>query len=100
MSLFETGPVVMTIGVRDIMSSGESASEAIRNCLERHCKGDWGDLCEDDKAMNNESLEAEKSGEWTDRLFSSYETDFGKIYIITECDRSATTILTPGEYRG
>ena len=98
MSLFETGPVVMTIGVRDIMSNGESAAEAVRNCLERHCKGDWGDLCEDDKAMNDESLEAEKTGEWTDRLFSSYETDFGKIYIITEYDRSVTTILTPEEY--
>jgi len=48
--------------------------------------------------MNDESLEAEKSGEWCDRLFSSYETDFGKIYIITECDRSVTTILTPEEY--
>ncbi len=33
-----------------------------------------------------------------DCLFSSYETDFRKIYIITECNRSVTTILTPEEY--
>jgi len=98
MSLFETGPVVMTMGIREMVLSGAEAADAIQSCLDRHCSGDWGDLCDDDKAMNDESLEAEKSGEWCDRLFSSYETDFGKIYIITECDRSVTTILTPEEY--
>ena len=48
--------------------------------------------------MNDDSLEAEKSGGFVDRLFSSYETDIGKIYIITEYDRSVTTILLPEEY--
>jgi hypothetical protein len=48
--------------------------------------------------MNNESLVIEKSGGWADRLFSSYDTDFGKIYIITEHDRSVTTILLPEKY--
>lgn len=98
MSLFETGTVVMTCGIRDLVFSDEHAQEIVQSCLERHCKGDWGDLCEDDKAMNDESLEAEKNGDWTDSLFSSYETDVGKIYVITECDRSATTILLPEEY--
>ncbi len=98
MSLFETGTVVMTCGIRDLVYSDEHAEEVVQNCLERHCKGDWGDLCEDDKAMNDESLEAEKNGGWTDSLFSSYETDVGKIYVITECDRSATTILLSDEY--
>jgi hypothetical protein len=98
MSLFETGTVVMTCGIRDLVCSDEHAEEVVQNCLERHCKGDWGDLCEDDKAMNDESLEAERNGGWTDSLFSSYETDVGKIYVITECDRSATTILLSDEY--
>lgn len=98
MSLFETGTVVMTCGIRDLVYSDEHAEEVVQNCLERHCKGDWGDLCEDDKAMNDESLEAERNGGWTDSLFSSYETDVGKIYVITECDRSATTILLSDEY--
>ncbi len=98
MSLFETGTVVMTCGIRDLVYSDKHAEEVVQNCLERHCRGDWGDLCEDDKAMNNESLEAEKNGDWADSLFSSYETDVGKIYVITECDRSATTILLPEEY--
>jgi hypothetical protein len=98
MSLFETGTVVMTCGIRDLVFSDEHAEEVVQNCLERHCKGDWGDLCEDDKAMNNESLEAEKNGSWTDSLFSSYETDIGKIYVITEFDRTVTTILLSEEY--
>jgi len=98
MSLFETGTVVMTCGIRDMICADEHAQEIVQSCLERHCKGDWGDLCEDDKAMNDESLEAERNGGWTDSLFSSYETDVGKIYVITECDRSATTILLPEEY--
>ncbi len=98
MSLFETGTVVMTCGIRDMICADEHAQEVVQDCLERHCRGDWGDLCEDDKAMNDESLEAERNGDWTDSLVSSYETDVGKIYVITECDRSATTILLPEEY--
>jgi len=97
-NLFETGTVVMTCGIRDLMFSNEHAQEVVERCLERHRQGDWGDLCEDDKAMNDESLEEERSGGWTDSLFSSYETDVGKIYVITECDRSATTILLREEY--
>ncbi len=99
MSLFETGPVVTTPGIREIMELGSQAIEAIQNCLDRHCQGDWGDLCDDDKQLNQDSLDEEKEKGFTyDNLFSSYETDFGKIYIITECDRSVTTILTPDEY--
>ena len=96
MSLFETGPIVITPGIREMMESG--CQSTIQTCLDRHRSGDWGDLCDDDKQLNNDSLEAEKNGGYTDSLFSSYETGFGKIYIITECDRSVTTILLPEEY--
>ena len=98
MSLFETGTVVMTCGIRDLMFSDEHAQEVVQSCLERHCKGDWGDLCEDDKTMNDESIRAEKEGGYCDSLFSSYNTDYGTIFIITECDRSVTTILLSDEY--
>ena len=96
MTLFETGPVVMTEGIRELIELGYQ--DEIQDCLRRHKSGDWGDLSEDDKAMNDEAIESEKSGGWTDRLFSSYDNDFGKIYIITEYDRSVTTILLPEEY--
>ena len=99
MRLFETGPVVTTPGIREIMGRGPEARDAIRRCLDRHIRGDWGELCEDDRQLNQDSLDEEKEKGFTyDNLFSSYETDFGKIYIITECDRSVTTILTPEEY--
>ena len=97
MSLFELGAVLMTSEVARMVEE-DGAIGTVLDCLQRHASGDWGDLCEDDKAMNDESLEAEKNGDWADSLYSSYETDVGKIYVITECDRSATTILLPEEY--
>ncbi len=99
MSLFRTGPVVMTPGIRDIIGTGSDAAELIQRCLDRHTSGDWGDLCDDDKQLNQDSLDEEREKGYTyENLFSSYETDFGKIYIITECDRSVTTVLLSDEY--
>lgn len=59
----------------------------------RHHRGDWGDLDQEDIATNNAAL---KHG---GRLFSSYQvTEHVKIWIITEADRSVTTLLLPEEY--
>lgn len=61
--------------------------------LHRHQSGDWGDLDREDRAENNFSL---KTGL---RVLSAYHTSAGvKFWIITEADRSATTILLPSEY--
>ncbi len=61
--------------------------------LRRHLHGDWGDLDDDDRRSNDAAL---KSG---DRLFSSYQvTPDLKLWIITEGDRSVTTLLLPSEY--
>ena len=59
MTRFKTGPVVMTYGIRDIIESNPKAAEAVRECLERHCRGDWGDLCDEDKELNEQALENE-----------------------------------------
>ena len=61
--------------------------------LHRHVTGDWGDLEDEDKKENELSV---KEGF---RILSAYslETDV-KVWIITEWDRSVTTILLPGEY--
>jgi hypothetical protein len=65
----------------------------LANCLHRHHCGDWGDgLCAEDKAANEHSL---KDGT---RLLSCYQIGGDRIYIITEWDRSMTTILLPEEY--
>jgi hypothetical protein len=62
--------------------------------LRRHLQGDWGDLSDNDRRRNDAAL---KSGE--DRLFSSYpiRSDL-TLWIITERDRSVTTLLLPSEY--
>ena len=59
----------------------------------RHLAGDWGDVCEEDRRENDFSLEKGF------RLLSVYHGVCGtKFWIITEADRSATTVLLPEDY--
>ena len=88
---FSTGQLVMTIGVDDLVRQGRLNPAPF---LRRHLHGDWGDLSDGDRQLNDAAL---KSGE--DRLFSSYQvTRDLKLWIITEWDRSVTTLLLPSEY--
>ncbi|QDU01948.1 hypothetical protein V6x_16310 [Gimesia chilikensis] len=65
----------------------------VQRALARHLSGDWGDCCLEDSGANEEALQ---SG---GRLFSVYHTADGiKFWIITEADRSATTVLLPENY--
>lgn len=90
---FPGGILVITPGALEIEEAAFAAGKLIcGECLIRHFSGDWGDLGAEDKAENELSL---REGF---RLLSSYQTPFGKLWIITEADRSATTILTPDEY--
>jgi len=88
---FSPGRLVLTAGVSELVQQGRLNPNAY---LRRHLNGDWGDLSEDDRKQNDAAL---KSGE--DRLFSSYQVapDL-KLWIITEWDRSVTTLLLPDEY--
>jgi hypothetical protein len=71
----------------------ERAKKSPSEFLSRHLRGDWGDLCQDDKTENELSLK------YGFRLLSSYEvTHIEKLWIITEADRSVTTLLLPAEY--
>ena len=85
---FQPGHIVATPGALALAEAGLN----LLACLQRHLSGDWGDLCEEDKAENEFSL---LNGY---RLLSAYDTPFGKLWIITEADRSATTFLLPEEY--
>lgn len=72
-------------------------SDVLIKLLDRHVSGDWGEICAEDAALNDEALET------GDRLLSAYYvTDSNgqplKIWIITEADRSATTLLLPEDY--
>ncbi|HEY6182881.1 MAG TPA: hypothetical protein VIW67_11575 [Terriglobales bacterium] len=89
--LFPPGQIVATPGALALL---ERANQPSWHFLSRHLRGDWGDdLSQDDKAENELSL---KHGF---RLLSSYKVvDGEKLWIITEADRSATTLLLPSEY--
>ena len=81
----------MTLGINELVRQGVLNPLPF---LRRHLRGDWGDLDESDRRQNDAAL---KSGE--DRLLSSYSLKPGlKLWIITEWDRSATTLMLPSEY--
>ena len=88
--LFALGQTLATPGaLEELQKAGISGLEL----LARHMAGDWGDLCREDKQENELSL---KEGF---RLLSAYKLPTGeKLWVITEADRSATTILRPDEY--
>jgi hypothetical protein len=87
---FALGRTFITPGAEEALQiAGQTAIEFLR----RHMSGDWGELSDEDVKENEFSL---KEGL---RLLSAYHTGKGqKIWIITEADRSATTILLPSEY--
>ena len=88
--LFPMGRIVATPGALEVLAE---ASKEPAELLDRHATGLWGDVCEEDWKANEEAL---RQG-W--RLLSSYNiTEGEKVWIITEADRSATTILRPEEY--
>ena len=89
---FRLGQVVMTKGVNDKVADDEEFAKFVWESLKRHTNSDWGDLGEEDRQENELSL---KEGF---RIFSTYQHKEEKIWIITEADRSATTILFPKEY--
>ncbi len=90
---FERGQLMMTRGILQLFSKDERVLRELLVLLARHLTGDCGDMSEEDVWAN---LRAILSG--GERVFSSYQTEFGKIWIITEADRSATTIMLPEEY--
>ena len=87
---FDIGRALITPGANIAL---EESGESPLKFLYMHKSGDWGILGDDDKALNDEALE---SG---GRILSAYLTEKGaKLYIITEADRSATTIMLAEEY--
>lgn len=85
---FKLGQVVITRGALAKLSQ-----EDIANALRRHVSGDWGEVCKEDKKENELSLQQGF------RILSAYRTSQGvKFWVITEADRSATTLLLPEEY--
>lgn len=84
---FSLGQVVVTDRVRKALNQDQ-----IWNLVMRHAELDQGELEESDYKLN---LKAVEQG---DQIFSCYEVDKGRYYVITEADRSCTTVLRSDEY--
>jgi hypothetical protein len=91
MASFDLGRLLATPGV---LRAAEKAGDDLMTYLSRHAGGDWGVVGKDDAQANDRAL---IDGT---RLLSAYLLRDGRtrIWIITEADRSATTVLLPNEY--
>lgn len=82
------GQLVGTPGVLEAVDGGE-----IADMVTQHMCGDWGVVDEEDKAQNDKALE------YGNRVLSAYVSSKGvKVWVITEADRSYTTVMLPDEY--
>ena len=86
---FAMGRVTITSAA---LATLQEHQHLIMEMLNRHCQGDWGDVCEEDAELNNDAVK------YGGRLLSSYLIGDEKLWIITEADRSATTLLMADEY--
>lgn len=91
---FKTGPWVVTGAVADRMKADKNFRHFVKLCVGRYLRKDWGNLSDGDREANDlAALEGDE------RIFASYKyKDDERIWIITDYDRSATTILFPEDY--
>ncbi len=90
---FETGHILVTQGIADKMKEDEFFCKFLYNSLYSYMRCEWGDTCEEDAKSNDYAVKNDE------RILAVYiYNDKLRIWIITEYDRSATTILFPEEY--
>lgn len=89
--LFSLGQVVVTQGISALLAIAGNTTD-LRLLIAQHIKGQWGGVSDGDKQSNEQALM--QGG----RLMSAYQLADERIWIITEADRSATTVLLPSEY--
>jgi hypothetical protein len=85
---FPLGPIIPSPGVTQKIPESE-----VLLAIQRHALQDWGDVCAEERHANDEALEE------SNRLLSVYHSSEGEeFWVITEWNRSATTVLLPEEY--
>jgi len=88
--LFGLGLVCATVGALDACAAALTAPPPL---FARHWTGDWGDISAEDHGLNEDAIRAGA------RILSVYHLQAGgRVWIITEADRHATTLLTPDAY--
>lgn len=91
---FELGQLVATAGVADKMEEDSDFKSFVEQSVRRYIHCDWGDTDREDKELNDDAVKNDS------RILAAYNKPITgeTIWIITEWDRSATTILFPSEY--
>ena len=91
MKRFKLGRICWTGGINEKMADDERFAKFVLDSLKKYRSGDWGNVCDEDKKLNDEAV---SNGS---RILGAYEGMY-RIWIITEADRSCTTTLFPDEY--
>lgn len=93
---FSIGQLVATRGVHNLMQDDPGFNDFAQTCFLKYRRCDWGDTCESDKAQNDSAV-----AHGDDRILAEYrhpDHSEWRLWIITEWDRSVTTLLFPSEY--
>lgn len=93
MKKLELGQVVQTRAIAEASKEDTNFFGQVLVAFNKYQRNDWGDTSPEDAALNDAAVE---NGD--DRVVAKYKTTKGNIFIITEWDRSATTILFANEY--
>lgn len=96
MAKFSLGILCATAGVAEQTRQDREFHAFVWQCLSRYREGDWGDMTSSDKCANDDAVACGDA-----RILASYKRPdhpTQNIWIITEADRSATTVLFPDEY--
>lgn len=90
----EIGETLITAHLNEVISKDQNKQGELLQAFDRYILGDWGDLGPEDKQLNDDAVKEPGS----DRILAAYKLSFGKIYIITEWDRSYTTLMFAEDY--
>ena len=88
------GEIMMTRGVAAFVGKNAETYLEIMDVLTRYRSGDWGETAKEDQPLNDYAA----ANPGSDRIVAKYCLNFGNLLIITEHDRSYTTIMLPTEY--
>ena len=89
---FEIGQVYRTRGIDYLIDEHPDYANELIKCFEKYLTMDFGVLCEEDVKANLDAIK------YNERILGSYISTYAKVFIITEADRSTTTILLAEEY--
>jgi hypothetical protein len=90
--------LVWTAGINEAVAESKEFAKFIVESLKKFSARNWGETCAEDSVLNDEACKAWDKGDYLDRVVAKYVFGDDKIFIITEYDRSVTTVLFTHEY--